>query len=405
MTGPTAGTTEAVPTRSVQRVGVLLAFSTLVVASQVLWLSFASITDKTADALGVSEGAVGDLAVINAAMFVILAIPAGRWMDRHYGGTLAAGAVFTAAGALVRFADPGSYAWICIGQVVMSVGQPLILNGLTKIAARYFPPDQRTTAISIGSASQFVGILIAVLTGAPLYDAGGLGLVLGVDAAIAVVAAIAVLVSLRVPPTYEVEEHRPESLAWLRGDRTMWWLAALLFVGFGSYNALATWLDSVMVDFGHEGVAGAIIAIMTLAGVAGAAILPGVAAARDARRAVALTTTVLLAVVLVAITLVHTVVSVGILLAILGVFLLGTLPVALDWSELHVGGKRAGTATGVLLLAGNLGGVVVVLTVQVVIGNPTAALLVMAAWAIPGFLFAIRLPRTVTAHEPEVEVA
>ena len=192
-------------TSNLQRTAVLLSFSALVVASQVLWLSFASITDKTADKLGVSEGAVGDLAVINAAMFVVLAIPAGRWMDRHYGRTLAAGALFTAVGALIRFADPGSYAVICAGQVVMSIGQPLILNGLTKIAARYYPQEKRTTAISIGSASQFVGILIAVLTGAPLFDAGKLPLVLGVDAAIAVVAAVAVLVSLRVPPAYEVE--------------------------------------------------------------------------------------------------------------------------------------------------------------------------------------------------------
>ncbi|HEX7738593.1 MAG TPA: MFS transporter [Marmoricola sp.] len=384
-------------TSNLQRTAVLLSFSALVVASQVLWLSFASITDKTADKLGVSEGAVGDLAVINAAMFVVLAIPAGRWMDRHYGRTLAAGALFTAVGALIRFADPGSYAVICAGQVVMSIGQPLILNGLTKITARYYPQEKRTTAISIGSASQFVGILIAVLTGAPLFDAGKLPLVLGVDAAIAVVAAVAVLVSLRVPPAYEVEVPEAESMAWLRGDRTMWWLAALLFVGFGSYNALATWLDSIMVDFGHKNTAGAIIAIMTLAGVAGAAVLPGVAAARDARRAVALTTTVLLAVALVAIVFVHTVAVVGILLAILGIFLLGTLPVALDWSELHVGGLRAGTATGVLLLAGNLGGVIVVLTVQAVIGHPTAALLVMAAWAVPGFVIALRLPRTVGA--------
>lgn len=396
-------TADAVPARDLRRTAVLLSFSALVVASQVLWLSFASITTDAAGKLGVSEGAIGDLAVINPATFVILAIPAGRWMDRHYGRTLAAGALFTAGGAVIRAIDPGSYALICVGQIVMSIGQPLILNGLTKIAARYFPPEQRTTAISIGSASQFVGILIAVLASGPLYDAGGLRLLLYVHAAIAVVTAVAVLVSLRVPPTYEVEIHEPESMAWLRGDRTTWWLAALLFVGFGSYNALATWLDSIMVDFGHKDVAGGIIAIMTLAGIVGAAVLPGIAAARDARREVALATTVLLAVALVAVVLVHTVVAVGILLAVLGVFLLGTLPVALEWSELHVGGKRAGTATGLLLLAGNLGGVIVVLTVQVVIGHPTVALLVMAAWAIPGFLIAMRLPTTIaTSREAEV---
>lgn len=395
----TAAPAQPVAARGAQRLDVLLAFSLLVVTSQVLWLTFASITDHTAAALGVSTGAVGDLAVINPATFVILAIPAGRWMDRHYGRTLAAGALFTAVGALVRVIDPSSYGWICAGQVVMSVGQPLILNGSTKIAARYFPPEQRTTAISIASAAQFLGILFAVLTGGPLFDAGGLRLVLVVQAAIAVVAAVAVAWSLRVPPAYAVEETGPSSMAWLRGDRTTWWLAALLFVGFGTYNALATWLDSIMVDFGHRGVAGGIIAVMTLAGVVGAAVIPGAAAARDRRRDVALATTVLLAVALLVIAAVHTVVVVGVALAVLGVFLLGTLPVALDWSELHVGAERAGTATGVLLLAGNLGGVIVVLTAQAVIDHPTLALLVMAAWAVPGFLIALRLPRGVASAD------
>lgn len=58
------------------------------------------------------------------------------------------------------------------------------------------------------------------------------------------------------------------------------------------------------------------------------------------------------------------------LLFIEGFVLLAALPVVLDWSELHTGPERAGSAVGFLLLAGNLGGIVLLLIVQLVIGNP-----------------------------------
>jgi len=373
------------------------AFALLVMTTQLLWLTFASVTEQTQTQLGVSEGAVGDLAVINPAMFVLLAIPTGRWMDRRYTHALTAGAIFTASGALLRLVDPTSYAWVFAGQAVMSIGQPLVLNASTKIAARYFPPEEQTTAISIASGAQFLGILGAVLASSWLLDLGGFRLLLGVHAAFAVLAALAVIASLRLPH-HATDTHSQAGLGWLRRDPLIWKLAGMLFIGFGAYNALATWLDAIMNDFGHSGVAGGTIAVMTVAGVAGAAVIPGFVAARELRRALGIVTTLMLAAALLVIAVVHPPALVGALLTAVGFTLLGTLPVVLDWSEIHVGPERAGTATGVLLMAGNLGGVIVVLSVQAAIGHPVAALTVLALWAVPGFLVALSLPRRAGHH-------
>lgn len=375
----------------------LAAFALLVMTTQILWLTFAAVTPQTATHLGVSEGAVGDLAVVNAAMFVLLAIPTGRWMDRSYERALAAGALFTAVGAIVRALDPSSYAVILTGQVIMSVGQPLVLNALTKVAARHFPDREQTTAISVAAGAQYAGILVAVLTSAWLVDAGGFRLLLVSHAVLAVVAATAVLLSLRLP-AHAVDVLGRARLGELRRDPLVWKMAGLLFLGFGIYNGIATWLDSILVDFGHPGLAGPVIATMTLAGIAGAAVLPGLAAARDARRTVALGATATLAVVMVTLAATQPVWLVYLGLALVGFMLMGTLPVVLDWSEIHVGPTRAGTVTGLLLLAGNLGAVLVVLTVQLAIGDPTAALVVMAAWAVPGFVVAWLLPRRAGAR-------
>src|ERR1039458_2002979 len=95
----------AAPRRS--RWLVLGGFSLLVACTQLLWLTFAPITTQAHHALGVSEGAIGDLAVINPLMYVLLALPTGRWLDRRFGRALSAGALLTAGGALLRLAGPG----------------------------------------------------------------------------------------------------------------------------------------------------------------------------------------------------------------------------------------------------------------------------------------------------------
>jgi predicted MFS family arabinose efflux permease len=380
---------------------VLAAFALLVTASQVLWLSFAPITVQAEQALGVSEAAIGSLAVINPLMYVLLAIPTGRWLDRRFSSALAAGAVLTATGALLRVVDTSSYTWVLAGQVVLSVGQPLVLNASTKIAARYFPPGERTVAISVASAAQFVGILVAALAGETLLNAGGLRLVLVTHAALAVAAAVAVLLATRVPAAFPIESAGAGSLGWLRQDRLMWRLAGLLFIGVGIFNAVATWLDTILSDLGHPNVGGDLIAIMTVAGIAGAAVLPRVAARRDRRRELLVATTVTTVVGFLSIALVDGVVFVACALAVVGFVLLAGLPIALDWSELESGPARAGAATGFLLLAGNLGGVVLVLVVQALIGNPYLALVAMAVIAAPGVALAAGLPRHARSLEDD----
>jgi hypothetical protein len=91
----------------------------------------------------------------------------------------------------------------------------------------------------------------------------------------------------------------------------------------------------------------------------------------------------------------HGVVFIGIVLFIEGYVLLAALPVVLDWSELHTGPERAGAGVGFLLLAGNLGAIVLLLVVQAVIGNPYASLGVLVAAALGGLVLAARLPSRV----------
>lgn len=384
--------TRTVTLARMNRWAILAGFGMLAGSTQLLWLTYAPITTQVHQAMGVSEGAAGDLAGIFPLMYVVLALPSGRWLDARFERALSAGAILTAGGGLLRLAGPSSFGWALAGQFVVAAGQPLVLNSITKVAARYFPAPQRTAAISAGSVSLYVGILAAVLSGGPLLHAGGLRLLLTVQAAVAVVAAAWVLLAVRTPAAFGGDPSVSVSLRWLRHDRFMWVLAGLLFVGMGVFNAVATWLESILGHFGRGGAAGYLIAIMTVAGILGAAVVPQAVAARDRRRALLQVTVGVTVVVFAVISGLHPVGFVAVALFAEGFVLLAALPVVLDWSELHTGPERAGSAVGFLLLAGNLGGVVLVLVVQGVIGNPYLSLGALSLAGLAGLVLSTRLP-------------
>jgi MFS family permease len=386
------GSAAVAPRISSRRWAVLGAYALLAACTQLLWLTFAAVDTRSATVMKVDLGTVGDLAAVFPFVYIVLALPTGRWLDMRFAQALGVGALLTGAGALIRLVSPASFGWQLAGQLVIATGQPLVLNSITKVAARYFAPAERATAISLGTAALFLGILAAVLMAGPLFDAGGLPLLLGVQAVPAVLATVLVLVALRTPPAFADDPSVSLSLRWLAGDRFMWVLAALTFIGMGTYNAVATWLQPILAHFGEGGVAGNLIAVMTFAGIIGAAVLPTPIAARNRRREMLLAALAVSAVSFVAIALSHNVLWVGAWLFAQGFLLLASLPVVLDWSDVHAGPERQGAAVGFLLMAGNLGGLLLVLVVQALIGNAYLALGAMAVVAVAGFPVVLRLP-------------
>ena len=374
------------------RWAVLFSYALLAACTQLLWLTFAAVDTRTAAVMRVDVGTVGDLAAIFPFVYIVLALPTGRWLDLRFGQALGAGALLTGGGALIRLVSPSSFGWQLAGQLVIAAGQPLVLNSITKVAARHFAPAERATAISIGTAALFVGILAAVLMAGPLFDAGGLSLLLGVQAVPAVLATVLVLIALRTPPAFPDDPTVSLSLRWLARDRFMWVLAVLVFIGMGTYNAVATWLQPILAHFGEGGAAGNLIAVMTFAGIVGAAVLPTPIAARDRRREMLLAALAVSAVSFIAIAFSHNLIWLGAWLFVQGFLMLASLPVVLDWSDVHAGVERQGAAVGFLLMAGNLGGLLLVLAVQALIGNAYLALGAMAVVAAAGVPAALRLP-------------
>jgi predicted MFS family arabinose efflux permease len=371
---------------------VILAYGLVCAATQVLWLTYAAITTETAKRYGVSVSAVGWLAEIFPLLYVALAIPAGILLDRWFRPALAAGGALVALGGLVRLGSE-TFAWAMAGQVMVAVAQPVVLSAVSKLAGEYLPSGQRASGIAVGSAGSFVGMLLALLLGPTFGAHGQLERLLVLEAVLAVIPAVLLALLLRAPGLQSGEHAAIEGSA----ARALWdlppmrTLCGLVFLGFGIFVALATWLQTLLHPSGvSEAASGGLLVGMVIAGVIGCAVLPPLVARRHGERGFMRTVVLVACAGCVVLGVAPWLGVRALALVAMGAVLLPALPVILTAAE-QLAGAAAGTAGAIVWMAGNLGGLVVALIVQILVHHPLAAFLAMAGVSLFGLPLAARL--------------
>ena len=371
---------------------LILVYSLVCATTQVLWLSYAAITTESGHYYGVSVGAIGWLSEIFPLLYVLLAIPAGILLDRWFRPVLAAGGMLVALGGLVRLGGQ-SFLWAMVGQTLVAIAQPVVVSAVSKLAGEYLPAPQRAMGIAIGSAGGFLGMLVALLLGPTVGAHGHVERLLVVEAIIALVPSLA-LAALLLRRGQASDEHAAiegSAARALWALPTMRTLCGLVFVGFGLFVALATWLQQLLQPSGvSEKQAGALLVGMVIAGIVGCAALPPIVARRQAERPFIQGAVIVACVGCILIGAVSMLGVRAAVLAVMGFALLPALPVILTRAE-QMAGASAGTAGAIVWMAGNLGGLVVALLVQALVHHPLPAFLLMAAVSLAGLPIAARL--------------
>jgi predicted MFS family arabinose efflux permease len=362
---------------------LVLCYAAVAGASQLLWLTYAPVTTAAAHYYGVSVTAVGWLANVFPLLYVVLAVPAGLALDRSPRSALALGVVLTALGGVVRLGG-SSFGWALAGQLLVAVAQPFVLNAITGVVAEALPERSRPTGIAVGSGGLFLGMVVALGAGAALGGDHLVALMVG-EAVVGVAAAVAFLVVERrsagpapVPSAGMVDLRR----TWT--DPVLRRIAVLAFLGFGVFIALITWLQALLEPRGvSESSAGTIITIAVGVGAVGstlvAAVLEGHAIEVALLRASLVGAVV--GCVLLAVDVGIGVEAVGTVLAVFA--MLTALPWLLALCERRAQGSVA-SATALLWLAGNLGGLVAAVVVGFLVDRPTVAFLLLAFVALIG---------------------
>jgi predicted MFS family arabinose efflux permease len=386
---------------------VIAAYSLVCASTQVLWLTYAAITTESARHYGVSVGAIGWLAEIFPLLYVLLAIPAGILLDRWFRPVLTGGGALVAAGGLVRLGGD-TFAWAMAGQVAVAVAQPVVLSAVSKLAGEYLPVHERATGIAVGSAGSFVGMLLALLLGPTVGGHGHLEGLLQLEAVLAVIPAVMLALALRRPGAVSDRSSEIGQHAAIAGNaaRRLWaqpamrTMCGLVFIGFGVFVALATWLQALLEPEGvSETAAGLLLVGMVIAGVIGCAAIAPLVMSRGSERSFMRSVVLVSCAGCLALGVVPWLGVRAAVIVVMGLFLLPSLPIILTATE-RLAGPAAGTAGAIVWMAGNLGGLVVALIVQVLVHHPMGAFVAMAVVSLLGLPLVARLAVPRAYDEP-----
>jgi sugar phosphate permease len=386
------------------RWAVLLAFMAIVAVNQLLWITFAAITREAMQFYNVSELAVGLLSLSFMVVYLLASFPAS-WVIDTYGirTGVGIGAVLTGVFGLVRGLVASNYTWVLIAQIAIAIGQPFLLNAITTIAARWFPMEERATASGLGSLAIYLGILIGLALTPYLTLRSGIASMLLVYGVASLIAMLVFFVFVRerppsppCPPDQEARSLMLDGLRKMIHQRDFILLMAIFFMGLGVFNAITTWIEQILAPRGFSAIqAGNAGGAMIFGGILGALILP-IVSDRSRKRVPFLIFAVIGATLgLMGLTYVTRSSGLFIFSFVFGFFLLSAGPLGFQYGAEITYPAPEGTSNGLLLLMGQISGIVFILALDAFkspqTGSMTQPLLVLIGLMTIALILSTRL--------------
>jgi len=345
---------------------MLTVYMIIVAVNQLLWITFAPITGEATRYYGVSDLWIGILSMCFMIVYIVVSIPASWIIDKYGIRTgVGIGAVFTGVFGLLRGLAGPDYSLLLFAQIGIAIGQPFILNAITKLAARWFPIEERATATGLGTLAMYVGILIGMTLTPYLTIGSGIGGMLYIYGIISIITTAVFLIIIKErPPTAPCRPDQEERSLVFDGfkqtlrTRDFILLMVIFFIGLGVFNAVTTWIEDILRPRGFSATqAGITGGLMIVGGIIGAIFIP-LLSDRYKRRTpfiiIALTgATIGLAGITFA-------TSYWLLLtsgAVLGFFLLSSGPIGFQYGAEITYPASEGTSNGMLLLMGQISGI------------------------------------------------
>lgn len=345
---------------------MLSVYMLIVIVNQLLWITFAPITTDATRFYHVSDIQIGMLSMCFMIVFIVVSIPAS-WIIDTYGIRIGVGigAVLTGVFGMMRGLAGPNYDLVLIAQIGIAVGQPFLLNAITKMAARWFPLGERATAAGLGTLAMYIGVLVGMLLTpylAKVYDISGILYIYGQ------MATLAALIFLffarerpRTAPCHAYQEERSLVFDGLRNtlqNKNFYLLLVIFFVGLGVFNCVTTWIEDILRPRGFSAAeAGITGGLMIMGGILGALVMPMLS---DHYRKRKLFIIIALVGCIIGLTGVTFAESYPVLLGsgvILGFFLLSAGPIGFQYGAEITYPTSEGTSNGLLILAGQISGI------------------------------------------------
>lgn len=183
------------------RYHVLLTYTLMSALQGMIWTLPGALTNTYESVYGLSGDTISLLLNYGPILYLVVLVPVSLHLDRHgiRGQTLLAIALVCVANALRLFANdasPASVALLHVSFILNASAGPAAMGIPSKLAADWFPPEERTLACAIAALGNSSGALILYLAIAAAFpnptraDNFGLNVFLAVLSAINGVAAV-----------------------------------------------------------------------------------------------------------------------------------------------------------------------------------------------------------------------
>ncbi len=349
---------------------MLIIYMLMVAVNQLLWITFAPITGDAAGYYGVTDLKIGILSMSFMVVYIVVSIPASWVIDKYGIRTgVGTGAVFTGVFGLLRGFAGTDYRILLLAQIGIAIGQPFILNAITKLAARWFPIEERATAAGLGTLAMYLGILAGMTLTPYIIVSTGIGSLLYIYGIVSVLSAMIFIILIKERPlTAPCRPDQEERALVFDGFRlTMHTrdfiiLMVIFFIGLGVFNSVTTWIEDIMRPRGFSATqAGMTGGFMIIGGIVGAIIIPLLSDHFKKRIPFIIIALIGATIGLTGITFATSYILLLVSGAILGFFLLSAGPIGFQYGAEITYPASEGTSNGMLLLMGQVSGIAFIL--------------------------------------------
>lgn len=393
---------------------ILTVYMFMSAVNQLLWITFAPITGDASKYYGVSDLKIGILSMCFMIVYIAVSIPAS-WVIDKYGIRIGVGigAVFTGIFGLIRGFAGQDYQLLLIAQVGIAIGQPFILNAITKLAARWFPIEERATAAGLGTLAMYIGILAGMTLTPYLIIRSGIGGMLYIYGIISILTSVVFILLIKErPPTAPCRPDQEERSLVMDGfrqtlrTRDFIWLMIIFFIGLGVFNSVTTWIEDILRPRGFSATqAGFTGGVMILAGIVGALVIPILSDHYKKRTPFIIIALIGATLGLAGITFAT---SYWQLLASgmgLGFFLLSSGPIGFQYGAEITYPASEGTSNGMLLLMGQVSGIAFIFGMDLfkssITGSMTRSLVFLIGLMVLSILMSFTLKESVILSRTE----
>ena len=365
---------------------ILILYIFIAMVTQIYWLTFSPINNLVANTMGVPNEWIVQMTATFMYAYIPVNFVASYLIDKlglKWG--VGVGVILTGVFGFLRALNSTNFWWVCAMQIGIAIGQPFILNASVKLAGEWFKEDEKAMATGLGTMAQFLGSIIGFIVSPIIIEnfiaetspgifeitKQGMDLLLyiygGIGLGIATLYLIFVKNKPPTPPNRYAE--KTKVMMWsgvkkLFKTKDFVILTVCIFIALGAFNAMSSLIDGIFEDqlpIGDTSTAGLIAGVLIIGGIIGAIILPAISD-KVKKRKIFLIIAFLSAVPL--LILLDYFTNIPLLFALSGVtgfLLISSLPIGLTYGAEITHPVPEETSTGVLMLSGQISGILFIL--------------------------------------------